>query len=209
MFDYYCLTSQTNRINTTFSPIKNSLFLGAIAFSLAATLTFPLKSTAQDMETKSNVTIEELSGDVEQYVGETVTIRSQVERELDTYSSILQTDEFFGGTPVLVFNADGSSLNRPSEPVPLQVTGTVGKLVLADLERKYGVDLDDRLYADYENQPAIIADSVALAPTIQQLADNPSDYYNQAIAVEGEVGQSFSPIPSLYMKRAGSTISVC
>jgi hypothetical protein len=188
------LASQTTKINSTSSAIKKSLSIGAIALGLAATLALPLKSSAQETQTQeNNVTIEKLTDDVEQYIGQTVTIRSQVEQEIDLSGYILQSDEFFGGEPVLVFNPDGSSLNRPGDDVPLQATGTVREFILADIEREYGVDLDDQLYADYENQPAIIADYVALAPTIQQLADNPSDYYDRAIAVEGEVGQSFSP----------------
>jgi hypothetical protein len=186
MFNQHYFSSQITKTKGTSLGIRSSLLLGAIALGLTTTLLLPLKSTAQQTEPNdTNVTIEELADDTEQYVGQTITIRSQVAEELDDSSLILQTDESFGGAPVLVFNADSNSLNRPSEDIPIQVTGTVQQLVLADIENQYGVDLDERLYTDYENQPAIIAESVALAPTIEDLAENPSDYYDLAIAVEG------------------------
>ncbi|WP_052056017.1 hypothetical protein [Myxosarcina sp. GI1] len=153
----------------------------------------PGKLTAQEIRNdKTNVTIEKITGNIDEYVGQTVTVRSGVERELDESGFVLQANEFFGGEPFLVFNADAVPVTRPSDDIPVQATGTVREFVIADIEREYGIDLDDELYVDYENRPAIVADSVALAPTIEDLAENPDAFYNQTIAVEGEVGELFS-----------------
>ncbi|AFZ35424.1 hypothetical protein Sta7437_1868 [Stanieria cyanosphaera PCC 7437] len=171
--------------------------LVAISLGLSPTFLFPSKSIAQEMEqnqnqNQENVTIEDMTGNAEEYVGQQVTVRSTIQEELGDTGFILQNNQLFGGSPVLVFNPLNRSLNRPSEDVPIQVTGTVQQFVIDDLEREYGLTIDRELYTDYENQPAIIADNLALAPTIEQLAENPADYYDQAIAVEGEIGEYLS-----------------
>ncbi|BAU62826.1 unknown protein [Stanieria sp. NIES-3757] len=174
--------------------IGSSLF--AIALGLTPTLLLPLNSTAQEMEqnqNQENVTIEDMTGNAEEYIGQQVTVRSTIQEELGDSGFVLQNNRFFGGSPVLVINPLNRSLNPPSKDVPIQVTGTVQQFVIDELEREYGLSIDRELYTDYENQPAIFADNLALAPTIEQLAANPSDYYEQAIAVEGEVGQLLSP----------------
>jgi hypothetical protein len=174
--------------------VGSSLF--AVALGLMPTLLLPLNSNAQEMEqnqNQDNVTIEDLAGNAEEYIGRQVTVRSTIQEELGDSGFVLQNNRFFGGSSVLVINPLNRSLNRPSEDVPIQVTGTVQQFVIDDLEREYGLSIDRELYTDYENQPAIIADNLALAPTIEQLAKNPSNYYEQAIAVEGEVGELLSP----------------
>lgn len=182
---------------TTFMPRKTQKIVasvGAIALGLAATMLFPTKNIAQEeiQEGKTNVTVDKITGNIDEYVGQTVTIRGEVESELDESGFVLEDDEFFGGEQFLLLNAGAEPVMRPSEDVPVQATGTVREFILADIESEYGIDLDDELYVDYENKPAIVAESVALAPTIEQLAENPSAFYNQVIAVKGEVGDLFS-----------------
>ena len=185
------------RKQTTFMPRKTRKIVasvGAIALGLTATMLFPMKNVAQEeiQEGKTNVTIDKITGNIDEYVGQTVTIRGEVESELDESGFVLEDDEFFGGEQFLLLNAGAEPVMRPSEDVPVQATGTVREFILADIESEYGIDLDDELYVDYENKPAIVAESVALAPTIEQLAENPSAFYNQVIAVKGEVGDLFS-----------------
>lgn len=168
-------------------------YAGAIALGFATTMLLPAKNTAQEIEEgKTNVTIEKITGNIDEYIGQTVTVRSEVEEELDESGFVLESDEFFGGEPFLLLNADAEPVVRPSEDIAVQGTGTVRELVIADIERDYGIDLDDELYVDYEDRPVVIADSVALAPTPEELAENPAAFYNQVIAVEGEVGDLFS-----------------
>ncbi len=49
------------------------------------------------------------------------------------------------------------------------------------------------LYRDYESKPAIIAQSIALAPEPGQVGQNPQQYYNRQIAVTGEIGDVKNP----------------
>ncbi|NJM23928.1 MAG: hypothetical protein HC836_25875 [Richelia sp. RM2_1_2] len=71
--------------------------------------------------------------------------------------------------------------------VHIQVTGIVRNLVVADIEREYNLTLDRQYYTDYENKPAIIAQSMALAPDPGDITKNPQKYYNQRLAVTGEI----------------------
>lgn len=169
-------------------------YAGAVALGLTATQLLPNTLTAQEeiQEGRTNVTIEKITGNIDEYIGQTVTVRSRVEEDLGESGFVLQADEFFGGEPFIVVNASDTPVTRPSEDVPVQATGTVRELVIADIETDYGIDLDDELYVDYEDRPAVIAESVALAPTPEDLAENPSAFYDQPIAVEGEVGDIFS-----------------
>lgn len=168
-------------------------YLGAIALGLATTTLLPARNTAQEIqEGKTNVTIEKITGNLEDYVGQMVTVRSEVEEELGESGFVLEADEFFGGEPFLLLNANAEPVIRPSDDIAVQGTGIVRRLIIADIETEYGIDLDDELYVDYEDRPVVIAESVALAPTTEELAENPAAFYNQVIAVEGEVGEFFS-----------------
>jgi len=139
-----------------------------------------------------NVELEDLTGDIGAYIGRTVSVRSDVTNILAESGFLLQNEGWFGGQEVLVINATGQPVLLP-EDIELQVTGEVSQFVLADVERDYGVDLDPELYADYEQQPVIIAESVALSPDPADVTEDPTRFYNQVIAVEGEIGEFVTP----------------
>ena len=159
-------------------------YVGAVALGLTTTMLLPTKNTAQEIEEgRTNVTIEKITGNIEEYEGQMVTVRSEVEEELGESGFVLQTDDFFGGEPFLLLNASAEPVIRPNDEIAVQGTGIVREFILADIERDYGIDLEDELYVDYENVPAVIAESVALAPTPEELAENPSAFYDQVIAI--------------------------
>ena len=98
------------------------------------------------------------------------------------------------GTGILVINSPGKPVTLPADDTPIQVTGEVVEFVIADVETDYGLNLDDELFVDYETEPAIVAESIALAPTPEQLAEGDAQpFYDQVIAVEGDVGRILSP----------------
>jgi hypothetical protein len=144
---------------------------------------------------ESNVALGELTGDVEDYLGQTVSVRGEAEAALDESSFLLQDDQLFGGQEVIAFNATGAPIALPAdEPTEdVQVTGEVRQLVVAELEQEYGLDLDPELYAEYEDRPAIIAESIAFSPDPEEVTEEPGQYYGQTIAVGGEVGEMLSP----------------
>lgn len=142
-----------------------------------------------------NVQAGEITGNVEEYVGQTVSVRGEAERAVGDSSFLLQDDQLFGGNEIIVVNATGKPFVVPDdEPTDeVQVTGEVRELVVADLEREYRLDLDPTLYAEYENRPAIVAQSIAFAPDPEEVSEEPEQYYNQTIAVSGEVAEQLAP----------------
>lgn len=96
--------------------------------------------------------------------------------------------EFFGGEDIVVVNASGTAFELPTEDdTEVQITGEVTQFVLADIESEYDLDLDPDLYVDYTDKPAMIAQSLALAPEPGEITSDPSQYYGQTLAVTGEV----------------------
>lgn len=135
-----------------------------------------------------NVTTEDLSENLDYYLGETVSVRNEVEELVGDYAFLLENDQLFGGEETLIINASGQPVDLvEGEDTDVQVTGEVRELILADLEAEYGFDLDDEIFVEYEQQPAIIAQSIALAPDPDDISDNPEQYYYRRLAVNGDI----------------------
>lgn len=148
-----------------------------------------------EQQEQLNVQAGEITGNVEEYVGQTVSVRGEAERAVGESSFLLQDDQLFGGDEIIVVNATGSPFVIPNdEPTEqVQVTGEVRQLVVAEFEREYGLDLDPELYAEYENRPAVVARSIAFAPDPEEISEEPEQYYGQTIAVSGEIAEQISP----------------
>lgn len=138
----------------------------------------------QDTE---NVTTEEVSENTDELVGQTVTIRSDALEVIEPASFTVGDESFFGGEDILIINASGEIFELPADDTEVQATGEVVNFVLADVESEYNLGLDPELYLDYEDKPAIIAQSLAAAPEPGEIAANPDRYYGQILAVTGEI----------------------
>jgi len=152
------------------------VFLGLTAFLLASCNN--VATTDQVEEGQTTVTTEDVSENTSELIGQQVTVRNLVEETVGESGFIIEAGN---GEPILVLNTTGD----PN--VPIQVTGEVRSLVAADIEGEYGLELEDELYADYEGQAAIIAQSLALAPNPENLYENYATYLDQQIAVEGDI----------------------
>ncbi len=141
-----------------------------------------------DIEAKENVTTENVSENAEDLIGQTVTIRSNAIKQIEPATFTVADQEFFGGENIVIVNATGTPFVLPTEDdTEVQVTGKVTQFVLADIESAYGFDLDPNLYVDYTDKPAIIAQSLAIAPEPGEIAKNPAQYYGKKLAVTGEI----------------------
>lgn len=137
-----------------------------------------------------NVSTDEVAEDTNEYIGQVVTVRSEPIEQISGGTFTIANEQFFGNSdPVLVINASGEPFVFPEEGVDIQVTGEVQNFVLADVEREYGLGLDEETYVKYENQPALIAQSIAVAPEPGELTNNPEQYYNEPLAVTGEIAE--------------------
>ncbi|MGF1512378.1 MAG: hypothetical protein ACFB5Z_01590 [Elainellaceae cyanobacterium] len=175
---------------------------GAIALTAAMVIASGCSGENSEIqEDRNNVTSEDLSGEIsaegvsgidspEGLIGKSVTIRNTIEETIGEESFSLGND---GGESILVINTTGEQLLLPSEDIPVQVTGEVAQLVIADVNSEYGLELDETIYAEYEDRPAIIANSLALAPKIEQLVEYADAFNGQLIAVKGDVRNATSP----------------
>ncbi|MGB3292902.1 MAG: hypothetical protein WBB01_07950 [Phormidesmis sp.] len=169
------------------------LMIAASLTVVSACAETPSETTTSE-EAAENVTTEEVSEGAEGLIGQTVSVRAEVEKTVDDTSFLLEDDQLFGGEDILVINASGEPFVLvEGDDTEVQVTGEVQQLVTADFETEYGLDLDPALYADYEDRPVIVAQSIALSPDPGDLTTNPEAYYNQRIAVAGEVEDKLSP----------------
>lgn len=142
-------------------------------------------------QTEGNVTTEDIAEDTEDYIGQTVTIRSDALQTIEPATFAVEDQAFFGGENIVVVNASGEPFVLPETDAEVQITGEVTKFVLADVESVYNLDLDPDLYVDYEDKPAIIAQSLALAPEPGEITSNPTEYYGETLAVTGEIEEVY------------------
>ncbi|MBE9123461.1 hypothetical protein IQ269_22340 [Tychonema sp. LEGE 07199] len=189
-----------NRLNNSTQKLSNA-WGSAIALALTALLlpacsTPQREATAPAPATPGTVatTTENVVDRTAELLGKTVTVRSKPINKLSPSTFTISDQKFFGSKPILVVNATGKPFALPAESgQDIQVTGTVRNFVLADIEREYKLSLQPNQYADYENKPAIVAQSMALAPTPGELTSNPQKYYGKTLAVSGKVDSIKSP----------------
>lgn len=170
--------------------------------ALSTLMLFPLVSlgslssvNAQKNESISEPQeVENISDNIEIMLGKEVTVRGSLDKNISEQAFTLKNapfpQELVDEDKILVFDASDTSIPQlPEEDDKLQVRGIVGKFVLADVEKTYGLDLDDELYVDYENKPVIFANTIALAPEPREITGEPEYYYNKSVAVKGEVAK--------------------
>lgn len=170
--------------------IRQRVGAGAVALSLMALL-LPACGNNSDVATSEttvgNTDTEDVAQNTDEYIGQTVSVRNEVQEMVGASAFLIDEDSVFGGEEVLVINTDAPLVLPDGEGTEVQVNGEVQRLDLANLRANYQLDLDPALFAEYENTPVIIASSVALAPDPADITAEPDKYYNQRIAVEGEV----------------------
>ncbi|EAW38927.1 hypothetical protein [Lyngbya sp. PCC 8106] len=180
-----------NMLHNSKSENPKNIRLGAIALSLMAATFLPActsSEVATTDDTTENITAEEVADETSNYAGQTVTIRGDVNEVVGEASFLMDDEQLLGGEEILVVNASGEGITLPEGTEnQVQITGEVRNFVIADLETEYGLDFDPNLYAEYEQKPAVIAQSIALSPDPGDITANPENYYYQRIAVQGEV----------------------
>jgi hypothetical protein len=168
--------------------LSKSAFLLLLATTLLACDTETNADPVAQTEAEENVTTEEVAENAEDLIGQTVTIRSNAIEQIEPATFTVADQEFFGGENIVIVNATGTPFVLPTEEdTEVQVTGEVTQFVLTDVESAYDLDLDPDLYVEYEDQPAIIAESLAIAPEPGEIAENPAQYYGEILAVTGEI----------------------
>ncbi|MBR8833743.1 MAG: hypothetical protein DSM106950_06805 [Stigonema ocellatum SAG 48.90 = DSM 106950] len=163
---------------------------------LAIIFRFGYYNTSQMAIPSTMVTASEVTYKTKkEVIGKTVTIRSKPIQKVGLSSFMVSDQQFLGGEPTVVINASGVPFDLPTDQnIKVQVTGQVRNLVIPEIERDFKLQLLDESYRDYVNKPVIIAQSIALAPKLSEITNDPSKYYGKRLAVMGRVQNIQSPV---------------
>ena len=111
----------------------------------------------QDVTDEEPFDENEFFQDPEPFLGQEVTVSAEVNTVLTSTAFVIAG----GDVPdLLVIGAQ--SPGDITENTVVRVTGTVVNFVIPDIERQFGIDLDDSLFVDYEQEHAIVASSVII-----------------------------------------------
>jgi hypothetical protein len=145
--------------------------------------------TREPAATPGMMSISQVAKEKDDLIGKFVTIRSKYIEQLGPTSFAVRKRNFFiKSKPVIIINASGKIFDLPTnKDTEVQVTGTVRQLDIAKLEKEFNLRLQDEVYQDYKNTTTIVAQHIALAPEVEDIAENPSKYYNRRLALTGEI----------------------
>lgn len=142
------------------------------------------------MDEDAIITLSDIDDNVEQYIGQTVTINGEVDEALGANAFRMDEGNILDlGDQILVVLADDAQ--RPANlqnETSVQVMGEVQNFARADFERDYGLLFDDEaLYAEWEGRPAIIAGMVTTRASVSDIDDDEESYIGNQVAVQGDV----------------------
>lgn len=167
--------------------IRKCLLEASVIFTIA-TISACADSSPPAVNKSGLVDVAEITQNIESYIGQTVLVRNDVIQTIGERGSILDKDRAFSGETIIVIDTSKVPLKLAEENTPeVLVKGKVKRLTLADIQQQYNITLDSNIYSKYENQPAIVADSLILSPDPEDLTKNPEAYYNKPLAIAGEL----------------------
>lgn len=174
---------------TTMNSKKISLGLALISLSISLPFQVDNKSIAQ--ENAGYTKLEEIVENYQDLMGKTVSVRGETE-DVETGSTFILSSEeglksIFGEDEVLIINVNNQPSILPKQDADVQVTGKVTQFVLQEMQTQYGLDLDPKLYTEYELKPVILAQSIALAPEPGEVTKEPQAFYDKKVAIKGDV----------------------
>ena len=163
-----------------------------IASLIGITACAPEQIDADTQEVDINV--EEVAEETEALEGQAVALRGKFLADMGETAFKLREDTLFPDDDILVVNVTGNDYAVPSgEATPMWVTGTVEKFERETMSDKYELTLDPNLYEEFEGQPVVVANYIALAPDPEEVSENPEAFYGQRVVVDGEVETIFAP----------------
>lgn len=116
------------------------------------------------------LTLGTITGNLNDYLGKTVTVEADVQEVFGPRAFTLDEDDAFAGgidNDVLVLGTHTGNLERIEDNWlrnKVRVTGTVRGVALVDIEREVGWDLDRQVEAELEDVKAVI-----VASSVQRL----------------------------------------
>ncbi len=102
---------------------------------------------------------------VEDYLGEQVTLSADVNEVITPEAFTIAGTDDTSVEALLVVGATGDAQLAPEATV--EVTGTVQEtFVVTEVEEELGVDLDDALFTEWEQETYVVADSVEILENV-------------------------------------------
>ncbi|RBY90192.1 hypothetical protein DQ244_12035 [Blastococcus sp. TBT05-19] len=103
--------------------------------------------------------------DVDDYTGEEVTLSADVNEVITPEAFTIAGTDDTTVEALLVVGATGDA--ELASETTVKVTGTVEEaFVLTDVEDELGVDLDDALFTEWEDEPYVVADDVEVLENV-------------------------------------------
>ncbi len=200
---------------------------GMLALMLAAALLLASCATEEEAEgtdgeeserPRVGVTLSDVSQNPEEFIGADVTVSGEVGDLVGPQAFTIGGEEFLGTDELLILGAeelpeivtgvDEEFLENEPEIVGtddiVQITGTVGQLEVNALEDDFGSDIDEDLFAEYEDEPFIVAEEIFLDPRVERagetlttpvedISGNPMDFVGANVETEGVVADIIEP----------------
>jgi hypothetical protein len=129
----------------------------------------PQQGTAQ----QATPPIEQLKAAPSQYVGRSITLAGKVENVRNNRSFTLEGDEWFVDDELLVVTKSPVKIGIGTEfqGSDVVVTGTVRNLVIAEIERDLGWDLEQELETRFRDKPVLVADSIRVVGDVARWSE--------------------------------------
>jgi hypothetical protein len=172
-------------------------------FALAAMFFFAACGEDETAGPEAGITVGDVTDEPADFTGETVMVSGAIGDIVGQRAFTLEDDGLLVvGAQTLpqwlgpdfdedwLFDDDGD-WDELEDRVAM-VRGTVRPFKLAEVERELGVDLDDGLFADYEDDPAIVAQSVRILFQAEDI-DDEAEFAGRTLSVTGEVSEVIDP----------------
>lgn len=113
-----------------------------------------------------NVTVADIMGNTNAYIDKTVVVSAWAEKAYGANAFRLDEDSVFTGgidNDLLVVGANGvipAGLKYGDADAKVRITGTVKRMVIADIEREYDFDLTTDVEVYFKDKPVLVAKTV-------------------------------------------------
>lgn len=123
------------------------------------------------------------------------TVKSKNIKTLGSTSfAVTKKQLFIQSQPVIIINASGKIFNLPdNQDAEVQVTGKIRQLQIPKLEQEFNLRLQDKAYEEYKDATTIVAQHIEKAAVVNDIAENPSKYYNRRLALTGKIENIKNP----------------
>lgn len=124
--------------------------------------------------------VEEVEEEPGRFYGRTVTLSGEIENVRSNTAFELEGDDWLFDDELLVLTKSPVRLGGDDlENMDVIVTGKIVRMVVADVERELGLDLDPQIEMEFEKKPVLIAQSIRAVDEVAR--------WSESEAPEGEI----------------------